>query len=196
MSDIKSAREIAMEKAASIGEATAEERLEWKYLPEGERLAASYLKDDITLSVELNRYEEKARQYVKRGASSILIRNINLPRDDNAKKLNRRVMDGLKNLKDNKVAVENTFSKIRRIFQYYVEQGAQQKKQAYASLKADFEAKIAEAVRKQMGVAGRPNIDVEKQPQFQEEWRRMQNQIESQYLNLLNDYRHELAEID
>jgi hypothetical protein len=36
MSDIKSAREIAMEKAASIGEATAEERLEWKYLPEGE----------------------------------------------------------------------------------------------------------------------------------------------------------------
>lgn len=196
MSDIKSAREIAMEKAASIGEATAEERLEWKYLPEGEKLAANYLKDDITLSVELNRYEEKARKYIQRGASSILIRNINLPRDDNAKKLNRRVMDGLKNLKDNKVAVENTFSKIRRIFQYYVEQGAQQKKQAYASLKADFEAKIAEAVRKQMGVAGRPNIDVEKQPQFQEEWRRMQNQIESQYLNLLNDYRRELAEID
>ncbi len=42
MGDIKSAREIAMEKIDKIGEPSEEERLEWKYIPEGEKLAARY----------------------------------------------------------------------------------------------------------------------------------------------------------
>jgi hypothetical protein len=36
MSDIKSAFEIAMEKINRLSEPTEEERLQWKYLPEGE----------------------------------------------------------------------------------------------------------------------------------------------------------------
>ena len=47
MTDIKSAHEIAMEKVAKLGEATEEERLRWKYVPEGEKLAASYLKQGL-----------------------------------------------------------------------------------------------------------------------------------------------------
>ena len=47
MGDIKSAREIAMEKIDKLGEPTEEERLEWKYLPEGEKLAARYLKNEV-----------------------------------------------------------------------------------------------------------------------------------------------------
>ncbi len=43
MGDIKSAREIAMEKIDKLGEPTEQERMEWKYLPEGEKLAARYL---------------------------------------------------------------------------------------------------------------------------------------------------------
>ncbi len=33
--EIKSAREIAMEKVEKLGEVTEEERLKWKYVPEG-----------------------------------------------------------------------------------------------------------------------------------------------------------------
>ncbi len=39
MGDIKSAREIAMEKVEKLGEATEEERLKWKHIPKGEELA-------------------------------------------------------------------------------------------------------------------------------------------------------------
>ena len=49
MGDIKSAREIAMEKIDAMGEPTETERLEWKYLPEGEKLAARYLRGDVQL---------------------------------------------------------------------------------------------------------------------------------------------------
>ena len=195
MDDIKSALEVAMEKIEKLGEATDEERLKWRYVPEGERLAARYLKQDCNLVVELSQHEETARKYVIEGADDILIRNINLPRDGLAKRNNKRTMDGLKNLKNDKVAVENVYSKMRRIFNHYEEQGEQQRKQAYESLKAEFEAKMQQAVQQQLGSLMRVKIDVEKQPQFQEEWRRMQAQLDSQYLKLLDEYKQELSGI-
>ena len=195
MSDIKSALEIAMEKIEKLGEATDEERLKWRYVPEGERLAVKYLKQDCNLVTELSQYEETARKYVVEGAGDILIRNFNLPKDDLAKRNNKRTMDGLKNLKNDKVAVENVYSKMRRIFNHYTEQGEQQKKQAYESLKAEFEAKMQQAVQQQLGSLMGVKIDVEKQPQFQEEWRRMQTQLDSQYLKLLDEYKQELSGI-
>ncbi len=195
MGDIKSAREIAMEKIEKLGKATDEERLRWKYLPEGEKLAARYIKKDFNLAAELSQYEENVRRYIVEGAEDILIRNINLPKDDLAKKNSKRAMDGLKNLKSDKVDVENVYSKIRRIFSHYVEQGEQQRKQTYESLKAEFEAKLQQAMQQQLGLLVGIKIDVERQPQFQEEWRKVQTQLDSQYLKLLGEYKQELSSI-
>jgi len=195
MSDIKSALEIAMEKMEKLGRATDEERLKWKYIPEGERLAVKYLKQDCNLVVELSQYEEKVRRYIIEGAGDILIRNINLPKDNSAKRNNKRAMDGLKSLKSDKVGVENVYSKIRRIFNHYVEQGEQQRRQAYESLKTEFEAKLQQAVQQQLGSLVGIRVDVEKQPQFQEGWRKIQAQLDSQYLKLLDEYKRELSSI-
>jgi len=195
MGEIKSAAEIAREKLAKIGEPTAEERLKWKYGPEGEKLAARYLKDDINLVNEVGKFEEKARPFVTRSTGDILIRNISLPRNEAARRNNKKAMDGLKVLKTDKVAVENVFSKMRHVLDHYVQEGAKQKKQAYESLKAEFDAKIQAAVRQQTGVSARVKIDVEKQPQFLEEWQRLQAQMEAQYLTLLDEYKQELAAI-
>ena len=195
MSEIKSALEIAMEKAEKLGKATEEERLEWKHIPEGERLAARYLKQDCNLVVELSQYQEKVRKYIIQGAEDILIRNINLPKDDLAKRKNRQAMNGIKTLKSDKVSVENVYSKLRRIFDHYIEQGEQQRKQAYEALKAEFEARIREAVQQQLGSLVGIRVDVERQPQFQEEWRKTQAQLDSQYIMLLDEYKQELRAI-
>jgi hypothetical protein len=195
MSDIKSAREIAMEKIEKLGKATDEERLKWKYIPEGEKLAARYLKQDCNLVVELSRYQENVTKYIIEGAEDILIRNINLPKDDLAKRKNRQAMDGLKTLKSDKIGVENVYSKLRSIFQHYREQGEQQRKQAYESLKAEFQARIQEAVQQQLGSLAGIRVDVERQPQFQEEWRKIQAQLGSQYVMLLDEYKRELSAI-
>ena len=195
MGDIKSAREIAMEKIEKLGEATDEERLKWKYIPEGEKLAASYLKRDCNLATELSKYEENAKKYVTEGAATILIRNINLPRNDLAKQNNKQAMEGLKVLKSDKIDVENVYSKIRRIFNHYMEQGEQQRKQAYERLKFEFEEKVQQALQQQLGSLVRMKIDVEKQPQFHEEWRQMLAQLDSQYLSLLVEYKQELSGI-
>jgi hypothetical protein len=195
MGDIKSAVEIAREKVERLGTATDEERLKWKYVPEGEKLAARYLKQNLNLVAELGNYDEKVLRYIKEGASEILIRNINLPKNDLARRTNKKAMDGLKTLKSNKVGVENIYSKMRNIFKHYTEQGEQQRKQAYDRLKVEFEAKVKQAMQQQLGSVIGVKIDVERQPQFQEEWRQLQIHLDSQYIRLLDEYKQELLAI-
>jgi hypothetical protein len=195
MGDIKSAVEIAREKVERLGTATDEERLKWKYVPEGEKLAARYLKQNLNLVAELGNYDEKVLRYIKEGASEILIRNINLPKNDLARRTNKKAMEGLKTLKSDKISVENIYSKMRNIFKHYTEQGEQQKKQAYDRLKVEFEAKVKQAMQQQLGPVIGVKIDVERQPQFQEEWRRLQIQLDSQYIRLLDEYKQELLAI-
>lgn len=195
MGDIKSAFEIAMEKVNKMSEPTEEERLQWKYNPEGEKLAGRYLKEKVNLLAELNNYDKNAKKYIIRGASGVLARNISLPKNDFTRQNNKKVMDGLKLLKTDKAAVENIFSKLRYIFTHYAEQGEEQKKRAYAALKEELGEKMRQALQQQLGTTSGAKIDVEKQPQFQQEWRKIQTQIDNQYISHLNEYIKELVEI-
>jgi hypothetical protein len=192
MGDIKSAREIAMEKIEKIGEATEVERFEWKYLPEGEKLAAKYLKQGGDLSSELSKYDKKAVKYVITGISNVLIKNIDIPKDEADKKTNKQAMDGIKAVKTDKVRVEAVLNQIRHVFNHYSEQGDKQIKQAYAALKSDFQAKVEQALRQQGQNMAGIRIDIEKQPQFQEEWRKVKIQLEGQYSQVLSEYKKEL----
>ena len=197
MGDIKSAREIAMEKLEKLGEATEEERLKWKLEPKGQELAARYLKEDCNLVTELGKYQESERRYVAAGASEVLVRNVELPRNEAIRKTNKKTMDGLKLLKNDKASVENAHSRIRQIFSHYTEQGEQQRRQAYEQLRSQFEAKVQQAIQQQLGsTASRMKVDVERQPQFQEEWRRLQIQLEEPYLEHLREYRQEILSVD
>jgi len=193
MGEIKSAREIAMEKIEKLGEPTEEERLEWKYVPEGEKLAAKYLKQEAELLPELNKYDKKALKYVMKGLNSVLIKNIILPENEAAKRTSKLAIDGIKAIKTDKLRVEAVINQIRHLFNHYAENGEKQRKQAYNALKKDFQAKLEQALRQQMGSnAANFRIDVEMQPQFQEEWRRLKSQLDSQYLQLLDEYKQEL----
>jgi hypothetical protein len=195
MADIRSAREIALEKVGQIGEATPEERLTWKYKPEGELLAGRYLKDDENLVAALGHFEDKVRPYVKAGAAEVLIRSIVLPKNDFVKNMNRKAMDGIRTLKNDKAQVENIFSRMRQLFAHYADQGEKQKKQALQSLKMDFEARLRPEIEKQLGTLGGANVDVERLPQFQQEYRKVLNQLDSQYLVLLKDYKDALTQL-
>ncbi len=196
MGEIKSAREIAMEKINKLGEPTEQEILEWKYIPEGEKLAARYLKQDAQLSDELAKYDKKAAPYVIRGVNNILIKNITLPANEGAQRTNKLAMEGIKSLKTDKSRTEAVLKQLQQIFNHYTGQGEQQRNQAYAALKADFQAKVEQALRQQMGgnTAG-IRIDIEKQPQFQEEWRKMKAQLDGQYLQVLDELKQQLEEI-
>jgi hypothetical protein len=196
MADVKSAYEIAMEKIKEIEPATTEERMKWKFVPKGEELAGKYMKDDANLVTELSKYNEQEKQYVLQGVSAILIRNIDLPKNDAMKKSNRKAMDGIKLIKKDKTAVENVFSKIRYIFNHYAEQGDKQKKEAYEQAKAQFAEKLQQVVQQQMGTNSRMDVNVEQHLQFQEEWRKTLLRLDAQYTQHLTEYKHALLAIN
>jgi len=196
MGDIKSAREIAMEKLEKLGEATEEERLKWELEPKGQELAARYLKEDCNLVAELGKYQENERKYVSSGASEVLVRNVELPRNEAIRRANKKAMDGLKLVKTDKAGVENAHSRIRQIFSHYTEQGEQQRRQAYEQLRSQFETRVQQAMQQQLGSNAMMRVDVERQPQFQEEWRKLQIQLEAPYLEHLREYRQEILSID
>lgn len=192
MGELKSAFEIAMERAKRLGEASQQEVKKGDLVPEGERLAARYLRGECNLIAELSKYDEEARGYVAEGAQGILLRNINLPRNDLAKESNRSVMEGIKALKEDKGGVENVYSKIRRLFKHYEQEGEQQRSQAYEMLKREFQRNLQQAAQ-QRGLSAR--VEVERQPQFQEQWRRTLAQLDSQYQRLLEECKQELEGI-
>ena len=176
---IKSAYECAMERVDGLGEADAEEKAKWKYIPEGERLAARYLKNECDLARELAKYEPLARKYVTDGAAETLIRNIDLPRSEFLKANTKRAMEGIRIVKGNSKALEGIFDKIRYITNHFEQDGARQRKQAYETLKNDFQARVQRALQQQTGVSLELNVNVEHQPQFQEEWRRLLVQLDA-----------------
>jgi hypothetical protein len=193
MGDIKSAREIAMEKINSLGEPTEEERLAWKYLPEGEKLAARFLRGDVQLQAELAKFDKKATPYITRGIFSILIKNVNLPAGEAAQKTNKIAMEGIKAIKTDKAKVDAILKQIQQIFSHYTGVGEQQRNQAYEQLKEDFSVKVQQALQAQMGAkAAGMRIDIEQQPQFLEEWRKIKTQLDSQYVQVLTDLKTQL----
>ena len=195
MAEMKSAFERAMERAESLGKASEEDLRKWKYLPEGERLAAKYLKDECDLVAEIGRCDDNVRKHVVEGAQGILVNNIDLPRNEFAKRTNKKAMEAIKELKRDKVSVENVYTKLRRIFNHYEQEGEQQRRQAYEAVKRDVEAKMQQAMQQQLGAAAPMKINVETQPQFQQEWRRTLAQLESQYLRLLDEYKQEILNV-
>jgi hypothetical protein len=195
MDEMKSAYERAMERADSLGKASEEDLAKWKYIPEGEKLAARYLKEEYDISAELGKYDDKVRKYVLEGTQEVLIRNIDLPRNEFTKKRNKMVMEAIKELKRDKVGIENVYTKLRRLFSHYEKEGEQQRRQTYEAVKRDFEAKLMQAAQQQLSTAPPPKVNVENHPQFQQEWRVVMAQLDSQYLRLLDEYKKEILNV-
>jgi hypothetical protein len=192
--EMKSAYDRAMERIKSLEEPSKEEVLTWKYVPEGQKLAVRYLKEEFNLASEMGKFKDEERRYVVKGAEEVLLRNIVLPIHEIAKKNNKKAMDAIKSIKKDKTAVENAFTKMRRVFDHYAGEGEQQRKQAYEMLKQDFQVKLQQAMRQQ-GIPPGTKINIESQPQFQEEWHLTLSQMDAQYNQLLDEYKQEIANL-
>jgi hypothetical protein len=196
MADIRSAREIARQKISNLGEPTEDDRLRWKYIPEGEKLAVECLKRKVDINKILSGFEEKAGKYVKKGMEGVLLANINLPRNETKNKNNEIIIDCLRCIKKEKTALESLIDSLRQLFEHYSGQGEQQRKQAYESLKAEYGQKLRQAVKNQLGAAYDMEIEVENLPQFQQEWQQKLAQLDAQYIKILDEYKQQLKTID
>ena len=195
MGEIRSAKEIAAERLKDIGEITEEDRLRWKFVPIGEKLAGRYMTERLELETELAAFGEKELPFVKRGMTQTLLSNLDLPRNETATKRNAKVMDAIMEIKEDKESVAGALGEIQRIFEHYTQMGGGQRAQAKQALKGKFEQSLRQALRAQ-GKEFTGQMNVEQYPQFQEEWRRALTQLELQYVTSIDEVKKYLAKVE
>jgi len=194
MSEMKSAWEKAMEKAEKLGKPSPEELKRLEHIPTGNMLAAQYLQNDnYNLDAELTKYKGSGvRNYIIEGIQEILLRNITLPHDEHSRKIIARAMEGIKIIKENTKQLDVIYDRINNLMDYYT----QARQQAFTQFKQNFESKLQEMSQalQQRAAAGR-SIETELQQQFQEEWRRASNELDTQYNKTLEEHKQQIISV-
>jgi hypothetical protein len=194
MGEMRSAWEIAMEKADKLGKASPEELNSIKFVPEGNKIASMFLLDDkMNLAAEIEKVQSgDAAKYVKKGVEEILLRNITLPHNDEDARRTKKSMDGLRIIKDDKKQLETIFGLINTLVNQY--QVALQ--QTYGEFKKKAEMAMQQAqqgMRPQRG--DQMSVEQKIQLQIQEEWRQIHSELDTQYDNALDEHRQKIRQI-
>ena len=195
MGEMKSAWQIAMEKADKLGKVSQDEINSIKYVPEGNRIASQFLQDEKTdLLSELAKYPAgDTTRFIKKGIDEILVRNIALPRNDEDARKTNRAMAGLRLIKDNKKQLESIFGLINTLVNQY--QVALQ--QTYGEFKKKAEVTIQQASRNPQPQRGNQMpLEQRLQLQLQEEWRAVHSELDAQYDKALDEHRRKILELN
>jgi hypothetical protein len=186
MAEIKSALELALEKAERFGKASPQEMQEVKWQDQARHLAAEFLREKIELEPELQKLPPDAQPALAKYIKEVLLRNITLPREGLVDDANKRAQAGILQVARDKKTTQRVLQEIAQIYASY-EQVRQNALQQY---KAQFNAQL-DSVRKSLeSQMQRPlNVDVEHTPQFQEQWRAFEAQLNQQFEPLLDKHK-------
>ena len=191
---IKSAIEIAMEKTAELGDPTPEELRRMKWAPEGERLAARYLEGATDLREALAPIDRSSIPHVLKGLLTILLRRLELPRDDVVAATNKRILEALRVLCEDRKALEEIIARVAYVEEQFAGYGRQQIEASYQELKEKVTFQIQQQLRQQ-GMTGTVQIDVTSMPEFQSQWRTALAGVERPYEQNLEDLRMQLLKL-
>ena len=196
MNRMKSAFELAMERAMELEEPDEEQKLEWELGPKGRRLAGAFLKGQGAPFTTIENESSQRRAYLVKGMVEALVSNLQLPKSDGANYTNEKVMEGIQRLFAGKAGVKELLERIKYVTDQYRQFGMPQREQAFAQLKAQFETQVMGAMARQMGQQAQDmQVNVETMPEFQQQWMSVSSQMDSQYEEHLEDFRKQLLEL-
>lgn len=190
MSDeIKSTMEKVMERLAAmdaVGGATAAASDE-EQVKEGMRLAAAYMRDEAPdLAGRLAALPAAEQRPVRQGLLRTLLRNIFLPRHEEQLGPAEKAMNGLVAVGHSDRELLMVFGDMKKILDQYLQHRKQLKKQLadqFTQQMAMLEGNLA----RQTGMAMK--LSPEQHPKFQEEWMRIQEELDGQYGRALEQHK-------
>lgn len=184
VAEIKSALELALEKAERLGRATKEELLQGQYHDQGRQLAVQYLKEEADLEEGLAKLPPEAQDAARQAIKEVLLRNIVLPREQSPDPRVTLALKGLLAVASNKKGMARLKEEVQQLLDNYL----MARNSAMQQLKASFSQQVAgvtRALEAQLGQKVR--IEVEHLPQFQEEWRKFETNLIQQFEPILED---------
>lgn len=180
-----------MERAEQMEAPTEEERLEWKWAPEGTKLAIAFLDSRADLTAEVEKVQEPARRFILKGIVDVLLENLRLPRNDHAYRTSERILEALKQLSQGPMG--EIADRFRYVFTQFVQFHPQQQREAYDQLKVQMQGRLEQAMRQQAGPQGPVSPgNIEAMPEFQMQWLRTIAQLEEPYEEHLREFRQQI----
>jgi hypothetical protein len=177
LAEIKSALELALEKAEHYGKASREEMAAAQYQDQGRQLAVQFLKGEGDLAADLKNLAPPAQAAVRSAVKEVLLRSIGLPREEVDPRQDRAV-EGLLLAATKRQAMAQLQVELEQILQNYL----QIRHNAFQQLKARFAAGVGQVQRAiEAQYRQKVKVEVEHLPQFQEEWRRFLGQLQDQF---------------
>jgi len=182
LADIKSALELALEKAEHYGKASAEEMAAAQSQEQGSQLAVQYLRGEGDLAADLKKLPPQAQPAAKSAVKEVFLRNIGLPRENTIDPRQDRALEGLVLVAENPKDMARLQTELEQILQQFL----QIRQNAMQQLKGRFAGGVEQMQRAmEAQYRQRVNLDAEHLPQFQEEWRRFLGQLNDQFEPML-----------
>jgi hypothetical protein len=174
VAEIKSALELALERAEQYGRASKEEMELVQYQEQGRRLAVQFLTGEGDLAADLKGLPPQTQPAARLAVKEVFLRNLGLPRENAVDPRQDRAMEGLLLAAVNRQAMALLQTEMEQVLQQYLHF----RSNALTQLKSRFAAGMG-----QMQAQNRQpmNVDVERLPQFQEEWIRFKGQLQQQF---------------
>ncbi len=183
MAEIRSTMEMVLERAAKL-EAQANDNLsEETKTQDGMRLGASFMReDDFDIRAALDKPQGEKTLLVK-GALTVFLRNIQLPRDEDDSPTLEKAMRGILQLGESSELV-SLLGEAKKITEQY----EQHKQQIRTQLEEQFTQQIA-MMQQQQGQSGTAGLDPANHPKFIEEWQKITLQLQEQYGEALTKHK-------
>jgi hypothetical protein len=187
MAEIKSTLELVMERAAKMGMASKEEIKAGETKQEGMKQAALFLREEgVDLGKVLMEYQPADQMVIRNGMASTLLRNIVLPREAEQQKSVEKALQGLLQVSQGDSELAAAFGDMKSIMARYIEhrdQLRQQLEDQFAQQMQMMEQNLAKQTGMKMKLAPSQH------PKFQEEWLKVQTELNGQYGKAINQYK-------
>ncbi|MDH5297685.1 MAG: hypothetical protein OEV91_01550 [Desulfobulbaceae bacterium] len=189
MAEIKSTMEKVMERLAAMdaGAAPAAELRAEEKTREGMRLAAGFLRGDGSdPAASLIGAPDDLRRFLCKGMVETFLRNIVLPREKDQQQLAEKAMGGLLAVGQGDNELVAVFSEMKSVLDRYLEHCTQLRQQLVDHFGKQM-GQMEQTLAAQTGMAMR--LQPEQHPKFQEEWQRLQAELNDQYGRAIAQYK-------
>ena len=191
MAEIKSTMEKVLERAARLAADSGNQADSDDLSRIGMRMAADYLSaGNQNLLQELQLKPAEQQTDIRAGMARTLLRNVVLPRDKELVETGSKALQGLLDLAQMSGELAAICSEIKQLLGQYNQHKEQMKQQLDQAIRAQLEQKMGGQRSK---LSGQVAMNPAMHPQYQEEWARMQSDLNTQYNQAL-DQRKKMIE--
>jgi hypothetical protein len=193
VAEIKSALELALEKAEQYGRATKDDLRQDKFNEQGRHWAVQYLKEEeVDLEKELAALPPEAQAGARLAMKEVFLRNVTLPKEEAIDSRLARALEGIMTAATNKKAMGRLKQEVDQLLQQFL----MARNSAYQQLKNSFMQTLGNYTRAlEAQLKTKVRLEVENLPEFQQEWRKFEGNLVTQFEPLLEDRKRNMLNV-